>query len=340
MYYSNKDLRIEEMPIPKIGPGELLLRVVASGVCGSDVMEWYRLDKVPLVLGHEVAGDVISVGEGVEKFQESERVAATHHVPCNTCHYCLNGHHTVCETLLRGTHFDPGGFAEYIRVPAINVDRGAFRIPDNVSYEDASFMEPLACVTRGQRHTGLKPGQTVLVLGCGISGLLHVSLARALGGGLVIGADTIPYRLEKAKALGAHVTFEATDTLINRLRDVNEGYLADVVIICFEGFIPLALQTVERGGTVLFFAGAPEGMTVPATINDIFWRTEVTLTSSYGGSPGDCDTALKLIRAGAIPVGKLITHRMALADAGKGFQAVCSPVEHTCIKVIVEPQRD
>jgi L-iditol 2-dehydrogenase len=340
MYYSNNDVRLEQAPVPRIGPDEMLLRVVASGICGSDVIEWYRRDKVPLVLGHEVAGEVVSVGEDVEGYKEGDRVAATHHVPCNTCHYCLKGHHTVCETLLRGTHFDPGGFAEYVRIPAINVDRGVFKIPDSVSFEHASFMEPLACVTRGQRHAGLKPGQTVLVLGCGISGLLHISLARALGSGLVIGADTIPFRLEKAKALGAHVTFEATDTLINKLRDVNKGYLADVVIICFEGFIPLALQTVERGGTVLFFAGASEGMTIPGTINDIFWRTEVTLTSSYGGSPGDCDTALKLIRAGAIPVGKLITHRMALADAGKGFQAVCSPVEHECIKVIVEPQRD
>ena len=340
MYYSNNDVRLEQVPVPRIGTDEMLLRVFASGICGSDVIEWYRRDKVPLVLGHEVAGEVVSVGEDVKGYVEGDRVAATHHVPCNTCHYCLKGHHTVCDTLLRGTHFDPGGFAEYVRIPAINVDRGVFKIPDSVSFEDASFMEPLACVTRGQRHAGLKPGQTVLVLGCGISGLLHVSLARALGAGLVIGADTIPFRLEKAKALGAHVTFEAVNTLIHRLRDINKGYLADVVIICFEGFIPLALQTVERGGTVLFFAGASEGMTLPATINDIFWRTEVTLTSSYGGSPGDCDTALKLIRAGAIPVGEMITHRMALADGGKGFQAVCSPVENACIKVIVEPHRD
>lgn len=339
MYYSNNDVRLEQAPVPGIGPGEMLLRVIASGICGSDVIEWYRRDKVPLVLGHEVAGEVVAIGDGVEGYKEGDRVAATHHVPCNTCHYCLNGHHTVCETLLRGTHFDPGGFAEYVRIPAINVDRGVFKIPHGVSFEEASFMEPLACVLRGQRHVGLKPGQTVLVLGCGISGLLHISLARAVGAGLVIGADTIPFRLKRAKALGAHVTFEATDTLIDTLRDVNEGYLADVVIICFEGFISLALQAVERGGTVLFFAGASEGMTIPAAINDIFWRTEVTLTSSYGGSPGDCDTALKLIRAKAVAVSKLITHRIALADGGKGFQAVSSPVEHECVKVIVEPQR-
>ena len=129
MYYSNSDVRLEELPRPKAGPGELLIKVMASGICGSDVMEWYRRDKVPLVLGHEVAGEVVEVGDGVDRFSKGDRVAATHHVPCNTCHYCLSGHHTVCDTLLRGTHFDPGGFAEYVRVPAINVDRGVFPVP-------------------------------------------------------------------------------------------------------------------------------------------------------------------------------------------------------------------
>ena len=339
MYYSNKDVRVEEMPIPRIGPGEMLMKVVASGICGSDVMEWYRRDKVPLVLGHEVAGEVISVGEGVEKFKVGDRVAATHHVPCNTCHYCLSGHHTVCETLLRGTHFDPGGFAEYVRVPAINVDRGVFRVPDGVGYPEASFMEPLACVYRGQKNAAIKPGQTVLILGCGISGLLHISLARALGAGLVIGADTIPFRLKTAQALGAHHTFEATERLIDALRKVNGGYLADVVIICFEGFISLALKSVERGGTVLFFAGASEGATMSIPINDLFWRTEITLTSTYAGSPEDCTVALKLIKAGAIPVEKLVTHTLSLQEASKGFEAVCNPTAHDCIKVILEPQR-
>lgn len=339
MYYSNRDVRLEEMPVPQIGPDELLMRVLASGICGSDVMEWYRRDKVPLVLGHEVAGDVVEVGERVENFKPGDRVAVTHHVPCNTCHYCLNGRHTVCETLLRGTHFHPGGFAEYIRVPAINVDRGTFRIPEGVSYEDASFMEPLACVLRGQRNAGLKPGQCVLVMGSGISGLLHIALARTLGAGLVVAADTIPFRLKKAEEMGAHLALKADDGLIGVLRDANEGRLADLVIICFDGFIPLGLNALEKGGTCLFFAGAAEGATIPTPINDLFWRTEVTLTSTYGGSPSDCRLALKMIKAGAVPVQKTVTHRLAMREGPKGFQAVSSPMEHDCIKVIVEPQR-
>ena len=339
MYYSNKDVRLEEMPVPEIGPGELLMRVVAGGICGSDVMEWYRRDKVPLVLGHEVAGEVVEAGEGVTGFKLGDRVAATHHVPCNTCHYCLAGHHTICKTLLKDTHFYPGGFAEYVRIPAINVDRGVFHIPAEVSYEAASFMEPLACVFRGQKNARLKPGQCVLVLGSGISGLLHIGLARALGAGLVVAADTIPFRLKKAKQMGAHLALQADDRMERAIRDVNEGRMADLVIICFDGFIPLALKSVERGGTVLFFGGASEGATIPATINDLFWRTEITLASTYAGAPQDCDTALKLIKAGAVPVADTITHRLSMEEGHLGFQFVSSPMEHECIKVIVEPQR-
>lgn len=339
MYYSNADVRVEDMPVPPTGPGELLMRVFASGICGSDVMEWYRRDKVPLVLGHEVAGEVVETGEGVTGFKPGDRIAATHHVPCNTCHYCLSGHHTMCETLLKGTSFDPGGFAEYVRIPAINVDRGVFHIPDSVTYEKASFMEPLACVLRGQTMAGLKAGQSVLILGSGISGLLHVGLARALGAGLVVAADTIPFRLKMAENMGADLAVRADDTLIAALRDANSGRLADLVIICFEGFIPLALRTVERGGTVLFFAGASEGVTIPAPVNDIFWRTEITLTGSYAGAPYDCRTALELIRAGSLSPEKTVTHRLSMEEAPWGFQAVCSPAEHECVKVIVEPQR-
>ena len=339
MYYSNNDVRLQQMDVPSIGPGELLMRVVASGICGSDVMEWYRRNKVPLVLGHEVAGEIVAAGEGVTKFRVGDRVAATHHVPCNTCHYCLSGHHTVCDTLLRGTHFDPGGFAEYVRIPAINVDRGVFPIPEEVSYEEASFMEPLACVLRGQSNARLKPGQTVLVLGAGISGLLHIGLARALGAGLVIAGDTIPFRLSKAAEMGAHFALEVNDRFIERLREVNQGNLADLVIICYDGFIPFALKAAERGGTVLFFAGAAEGATIPAAINDLFWRTEITLTSTYAGSPADCSAALGIIRARSVPLTRMITHRLPMADGARGFRAVASPVDHDCVKVIVEPQK-
>ena len=337
MYYSNSDVRLEEMERPTPGPGELILKVLASGICGSDVMEWYRRDKVPLVLGHEVAGEVVQLGPGPNRFALGDRLAVTHHVPCNTCHYCLKGSHTMCETLLKGTHFEPGGFAEYLRVPAINVERGSFPIPDRLSYEVASFMEPLACVLRGQRRAGIHPGQTVLVLGAGISGLLHIPLARTLGAGLVLAADTIDYRLDKALEVGAHHALGADQDLAAQVRELNHGYLADLVILCFDGFTTQALACVERGGTVLLFSGSAEDACLPGLMNDIFWRTEATLTSTYAGAPADCDQALKLLASGSLPVERLITHRLGLEQAQEGFSAVCSPMEHQCVKVIIEP---
>ena len=183
------------------------------------------------------------------------------------------------------------------------------------------------------------PGQSVLVLGSGIAGLLHIGLARVLGAGLIMAADSIPFRLKMARKMGAHFTFHADHKIIDSLMEANGGRRADLVIICYEGFIPLALNAVDRGGTVLFFAGASEDAAIQAKVNDIFWRTEVTLTSTYAGSPSDCDAALKLIRAGTIPVNLLITHRLALEEGAQGFEALCSPMKHDCIKVIVEPQR-
>lgn len=338
MWYNNRDVRIEEMPIPQIGSGELLVRVEACGICGSDVMEWYRLDRAPLVLGHEIGGQIVAVGEAVEHYQEGDRVSAAHHVPCNTCHYCLNGHHTVCDTL-RQTNFDPGGFAEYIRLPAINVDRGVFLLPGEVSYEEATFIEPLACVLRGQRLAHMRPGSSVLVIGSGIAGLLHVQLARTLGAGRVIATDITPYRLEAAKRFGADATIHAEEDLPTRLHQVNQGRLADLVIVGTgaTSAIVQALESVERGGTVLFFAPTNPGITIPISINELFWRNDITLTTSYAASPADYQTALELIRAGTIPVRQMITHRLGLAETGLGFQLVAKA--QNSIKVIIQPQR-
>jgi len=337
-WYSNRDVRVEEMPIPQIGFGELLVRVEASGICGSDVMEWYRLDRAPLVLGHEIGGQIVAVGEGVERYKEGDRVSAAHHVPCNTCHYCLNGLHTVCDTL-RQTNFDPGGFAEYIRLPAINVNRGVFLLPDEVSYEEATFIEPLACVLRGQRRANWQPGKSVLVIGSGIAGLLHVQLARVLGAGQVIATDITDYRLEAAQRFGADATIRAEEDLPARLRQVNQGRLADLVIMCTgaTSAIDQALKSVERGGTILLFAPTDPGVTIPISINDLFWRNDITLTTSYAGSPADYQTALELIRAGTVPVRQMITHRLGLADTGLGFQLVVEA--QNSIKVIIELQR-
>ncbi len=338
MYYTNQDVRLEEAPAPEIGPGELLVRVEASGICGSDVMEWYRVEKAPAVLGHEVAGEVVQTGEGVERFVEGDRIVVTHHVPCNTCHHCLSGRHTVCDTL-RQTSFDPGGFAEYLRVPAINVDRGVFKIPDDMSFEYASFAEPLACVLRGQERANIRPGQSVLVLGSGLTGLLHVNLARTLGAGRIAATDLVDYRLDAARKFGADHAFPASDDIPARMREVNDDRLADLVIVCTGARQALdqALRSVERGGTVLFFAPTEPGVTVPVSINDTFFRNDITLTTTYAASPANLAAALDLIEAGSVRVGEMITHRLGLADAGLGFKLTAEAQDS--LKVIIEPRR-
>ncbi|MDN3513014.1 MAG: zinc-dependent dehydrogenase [Candidatus Brocadia sp.] len=337
MYYNNRDVRVEEMQNPQIGPGELLVKVRASGICGSDVMEWYRIKKAPLVLGHEIAGEVVAAGEGVKRFKVGDRVTVAHHVPCNTCHYCLNGHYSVCETL-RTTNFYPGGFSEYIRIPPINVDRGTFILPDEISYEEGTFAEPLACTLLGQRKAGFHPGQSILVIGSGISGLLHIQLARALGAGRVFAVDITDYRLKMAKQAGTDIAIHAKEDVPARIRNTNHGRLADLVIVCTgaASAIQQALNSVDRGGTILFFAPTEPNVSTPINLWDL-WRNCNSVIMSYAGPPDDTATAIELIRAGRVKVGELITHRLGLADTALGFKLVAEARDS--IKVIIEPHK-
>jgi L-iditol 2-dehydrogenase len=338
MYYNNRDIRLEELAVPKIGPGELLVKIFASSVCGSDTMEWYRINKVPLVLGHEIGGQVVEVGNGVDRFRVGDRVVATHHVPCFDCHYCRSGHETACDTLLSGTHFDPGGFCEFVRLPAPNVEHGTWVLPADVDYETATFVEPLGCVLRGQRIAGMRPGASVLVLGSGIAGLLHIKLAAASGAGLIMATDLHPDRLATAKRYGAQHVFSADSDVAAEFRERNNGRGADIVIVCAaaESVVKQALKVIGRGGTILLFAPTPAEGEIPLSINDVFWRRDVTLTTTYAASPADCAEALDLISRQRIIVDDMITHRFGLADTGEGFRLVAEGTGS--LKVIIRPQ--
>ncbi len=335
MYYNNRDLRLEELPIPRIGAGELLVRIRASGICGSDLMEWYRIKKAPLVLGHEIAGEVVEAGDGVENFRVGDRVFASHHVPCGTCRYCLAGHQSVCD-MLRTTHFEPGGFAEYIRVPKINVELGTHRLPDEVTFDEGSFIEPLACVVRAQRFARMTAGQSVLVIGSGISGLLHTQLAKASGAARIMATDISEFRLNAARRFGADVAIHSAEDVPARLRDLNDGRLADLVVVC-TGAMPAiqqAVKSIDRGGTLLFFAPTAAGVDVPIPLFD-FWRDEISVVTSYAGSGEDLAQAIELIRTQRVRVAEMVTHRLPLAEAGLGFQLTASGQDS--IKVIIDP---
>lgn len=336
-YYNNHDVRLEEVPTPSIGPGEILMRVEASGVCGTDVMEWYRLPKAPRVLGHEVSGQVVGLGKGVTGFYEGARIMATHHVPCNSCHYCLRGQHTICDTL-KTTNFDPGGFAEFIRLPAINVDRGVYELPETVSYEEGSFVEPLGCAIRGLRQAQMQAGRSVLILGSGMAGLLFVQLCRTLGADLIAATDIEDFRIQAAKQLGADVALHALEEIGPPLRQLNNDKLVDLVVICTgaPSAIHQAIESVSPGGTILLFA--PTAPSVETSLNlQRMWSDGITLTTSYGASPSDLSQAMALIRSKRLRPAEMVTHRLSLSETGLGFQLVSDAKDS--LKVIIEPQR-
>jgi len=337
MYYNNKDVRIEQQDIPKISEDEILVKVMASGICGSDVMEWYRIKKAPLVLGHEIAGIVEKTGENVDKFKPGDRVFATHHVPCNTCRYCLQGEHTICETL-HSTKFYPGGFAEYLQAPAINVDRGTFLLPENVSFDEGTFIEPLACVVRGFHKADFKPGKTVLVLGSGIAGLLHIKLAKAYGATKVFATDLSSYRLDLAKKIGADEVFHATEDIVSLVKKHNDGRLADFVVLT-AGVAPAvkqAFECVDDGGTVLLFAPTTPGEKIPIDFFDL-WNKQIHVTSTYAGVGRDILESIDLLSSATISVDDLISHKLPLTEAKKGFQLVADADES--MKVILLPHK-
>ncbi len=321
VYYNNNDIRIEERPRPEIKDGEILVRVKASGICGTDLMEWYRIKKAPRVLGHEMAGEI--VGSRSDKFKIGQRVFVSHHVPCNECKYCLSGNHTACEILHKG-NYDPGGFSEFVRVPRTNVELGTYVLPENVSYEEGTMIEPLACVVRAQRIMGIGEGQTVLVMGSGISGLLNIQLAK-LKKAEVIATDIDEYRLKKAKEYGADEVFNA-----NEAPDIK----ADRIIMCTGAMSAFekAFKYIDRKGIIMLFAIPNKNISIP---NEDFWRNESTLVSSYGAAPVDLEEALELIRDGKINVKGMITHRLKLEEIQKGFKIAVEAKDS--LKVIVIP---
>ena len=343
-YYNNDDIRIDEIPKPIIGPGEFLVRVKKSGICGSDILEYYRTAKMKklgvdsLILGHEIAGDIVEISESVKHLKVGDRVFVSHHVPCFECKECKQGHETACN-LLHNTNFDPGGFAEYVRIPQINIEkRGVYILDKNISYEEAVFIEPLACVCRAQRLANIKKDLTFLILGCGTSGLLHIQLAKLRGAKKVIATDINEYRLQKAIKFGADIVFNAKEDLAEEIKKINNYRLADIIIVC-TGALSAANQALEcgaPGSKIIYFAVPKPGINLEVPINK-YWRNEITIMTSYGAAPPDLDEAYNWIFSKRINVLDLITHRYPLSMAGEAFKVVIAADKS--LKVILEPDR-
>jgi len=337
VYHNNKDIRIKDVPKPEIGSDEILLKVMASGICGTDVVEWYRLPKAPRVLGHEATGIIDEAGEKVTKYKVGDRVFVSHHVPCNKCRYCQKDSHTACETL-HTTNYYPGGFSQYIRVPKINVETGVYKLTPNMSYDEGTFIEPLGCAVRGQRLANIQKDETLLIIGSGMAGILHIQLAKRKGAQKIVAADINPHRLRLAKKFGADHVIDAKGDLPQQLKELNDGKAADKVIVC-TGAVKAALtalECVDRGGIILFFAVPDPTTKIPIPITQ-FWRNETTIRTSYGAAPRDLEEALQILAQKQINVEDMITHRLSLREIAEGFRLVAEAGKS--LKVIIEPNR-
>jgi len=338
VFYSREEVRLEELPEPQIHHGELLVRVVGVGICGSDI-DKILCEAVPpgTVLGHEVVGRVAQVGEGVKGFRVGQRVVVAHHVSCQACHYCDRGSDSKCP-LFRSTNLHPGGFAEYVRVPSPNVRLATFVIPDDVGFEQAVFTEPLACCIRAMERSRLRPGDTVFIVGVGSIGLLFTQLAK-LQRLKVVASDLLPERLAWAREYGADLAVNpAVDPVDEMVREATAGRGVDMVLatVASQSVLNQALSLVRDGGLVHFFAGRRGGLKVNLDLNELYER-EVSLLTTYSSSPWALREAFRLIVEGEVRTAELISHRLPLSALLQGVRMMA---EHKARKVYIEVESD
>ena len=331
-YYSNSDIRIKRISRPLIKDEEILVKMQACGICGTDVMEWYRKPSAPKVLGHEMSGMIVKIGNKVKGFEIGDRVFVSHHVPCFGCYYCDKKQYSACNSLHTGNFF-PGGFSEYIRIPEENVKFGTFALPKEMTYEEATMIEPMACAVAGQNSLNIEKDETVIIIGSGISGLSHIQLAKNKGA-RVIATDISDYRIEQAINFGANFSFNANKINIGQIKKINNGRLADKVIVCSGSIsaVESSFKYIDKKGKILFFAVPSSNISLPST--DL-WRNEISLFFSYGAATDDIQATIELYKEKKVNFKDMITHQFPLSKIIEGFKLVEQAKES--IKVIVNP---
>ena len=337
MLYGVKDLRIEDVEIPKVGLGEVLVKVKAATTCGTDLKIFRRgyvekVIKLPTVFGHEWAGEVVEVGEGLEWPKKGMRIRAGNSAPCLHCTMCQKGKYNLCENMI----WLWGAYAEYIKVPARMVLVNMQEIPQHVSYEEAAITEPLACVLHGAEEANVKPGDTVTIIGAGPIGLLHLLTAKKFGAGRVISIDLVEDRLNFAERLGADETVNAgKEDVVERVRELTGGYGSDVVIeaIGLPSTWEQALKLVRKGGTVLEFGGCPPGTEIKVNTEKLHYG-ELTVRGSFHATPLHFRKALNLIASRTIDVRPLITRKMRLENIREAFDILMTSKKEIKIAII------
>jgi len=317
---------VVEMPVPGIGPGEALMRTRAAGICGSDLLTWYAAKKAGSVLGHEVAGEIVEAGEGVTRFAPGDRVVPHHHAPCLECAACRAGRYVHCGEW-RSSNLDPGGMAEFVRIPAGNLARDTRKVPAGLSDQEASFAEPLATVVKAFRRGRFEAGQTVLIVGLGSMGQLAARLARARGAGFIAGADRVASRLEFARGSGVEETINVEgEGLSEGARRISGGKGFNFVFVGpgKGGVILESFETAAAGGALLLFTMAAPEERLTLSPHDLYFR-EINLIPSYSCGPDDMSAAIELLATGAVAVADLVTHRFPIERAAEAFARAAEP---------------
>lgn len=319
--YALDDVRVENLPVPQLSSGDIRVQVTVCGVCSSDAMDWYVERKVPVVLGHEPVGVIEEMTAEVKGLAVGDRVFFHHHVPCLKCRACRRGQYTSCQRF-RETALDPGGFAEFVRVPAEIVRVDVFKLPDEVSDEAGVFIEPVACSLRAFSKLNVEPGSSVWVIGAGPMGLINVRLASHFGAEPIIVSDPVEVRREYAMQAGADFALDPRDPRFEEeILEATDGWGADRVIVC-----PGSAEAIEHGlahagagATVLVFTPTPPEAAVAYRPHDLYFK-EVTIAHSYSAGPVETREALSLIASGELAVEDLVTHRFGLEGVGEALR--------------------
>jgi L-iditol 2-dehydrogenase len=329
---------MREVPIPKLQPGEVLIKLASAGICGTDIEKVQGAYGPGGILGHEVSGTIESLGEGVTGLRKSDRVIAHHHVPCYSCQYCQQGDHTMCD-LFKKTNFEPCGLAEYFRVPEANVTRGGVvRLPPEIGFEEGSLIEPTACCVRALDKADVHPGDTVLVIGLGPTGLTQIQLLKKMGASLIIGADILSHRLEMAQKLGANEAINSSSMSVpERIAEVTiVGVDLAIVSTGNPKAIQPALASVRKGGKLLLFGAPARGATIPLDVGALFSR-QISIMTSYSCVESDIHRALGFLARGDLDLRSMITDRFVLRDAPKAIEH--ARTSRTAIKTMILSER-
>lgn len=336
--YGKEDVQIETVDVPQIGRGDVLVRVRAALTCGTDVKVFRRgyharMIVPPALFGHELGGDIVAMGKDVRGFKMGQRVVAANSAPCGTCFYCERNQENLCEDLL----FNNGAYAEYIRIPERIVRRNMYEVPDHVSYQDAALVEPLACVLRGLEESGVRPGDTVAVIGLGPIGMMFVRLAKAVCNARVIAIGRRPQQLQRASRMGADETVLNCDgaDVVGPVHEMTGGRGADVVIeaVGLPEVWQLAIKLLRRGGVVNFFGGCPDGTNLSLDTNLLHY-SELTCKASFHHTPALIRKALDLVSRGYVGAKDFVNHSEPLTNLLQVMQHLMSHNGHLKTAII------